>query len=222
MKLNEKEKIEGSIEVKTGMHIGGMKETFQIGGQDSPVIKIRTGEYELPYIPGSSLKGKIRCLLERKEGLNEPCGCGTCNVCKLFGSHRPDKAKGEKERQASVIFRDALLENTEIYKENGKLKNNRLFETKAENTIDRVTGTTIRGGLRFTERVLPGARFKLEIIYNKCEGEDDKHLLETLKEGFELLADDYIGGSGSRGYGRIDVSSVIEKLEKAIQKSEDK
>lgn len=210
MKLLAQEKITGTIKVMTGLHIGGIKETFQIGGQDSPVIKLRNGE---PYIPGSSLKGKIRSLLERKyrtEGKPEdPCGCGICKICQLFGSH-----KAVNQRQGCLIFRDATISKSV------KFKKNELFETKAENIIDRQTGTAKHP--RFIERVVPDTDFEVEIIFNKYEGDDHKKLLNVLKEGFELLANDYLGGSGTRGYGRIDVSSLIQDINSKIGTSEDK
>ena len=65
--LIKKIKIQTSITLVTGLHIGGSSENVEIGGIDSPVIKLGTRENQ-PYIPGSSLKGKMRCLLEQAAG----------------------------------------------------------------------------------------------------------------------------------------------------------
>lgn len=200
MKLVNKYKIEGKLKVETGMHIGGMKETFQIGGSDSPVIKTKNG---IPYIPGSSLKGKIRSLLEKGYGKQEICDCGTCNICILFGCHSSKNSK----RSGVLIFRDSNTSEDDSKK---------LLETKAENVIDRVKGTTTQGGLRFIERVVPDTVFDVEIIYNKFDSDNDKGLLETLRKGFELLENDYLGGSGTRGYGKVDVSEIIKKINSFI------
>ncbi len=59
-------KITGGIEALTGLHIGGTADSIDKGGIDNPVIKNPvTNE---PYIPGSSLRGRIRALLEKKTG----------------------------------------------------------------------------------------------------------------------------------------------------------
>ncbi len=54
-------KISGEIETVTGMHIGGNEIGLAIGGADNTII--RNGLDGRPYVPGSSLKGKMRCLL---------------------------------------------------------------------------------------------------------------------------------------------------------------
>ena len=200
MRLANKHIIQGEIIVKTGMHIGGMKETFQIGGSDSPVIKTKKG---IPYIPGSSLKGKIRSLLERKKGIasSHPCDCGICEICILFGCH----SSKNSQRSGVLIFRDGHTNEEDAKK---------LLETKAENIIDRIRGTAEHP--RFIERVVPGTKFRIEIIYNQFEGDDAKELLKTLKKGFELLEQDYLGGSGTRGYGKIDVSAITGDINSKI------
>lgn len=216
MKLKEKVVIKGKLKVKTGLHIGGTKESFQIGGLDNPVIRIKRFDKNKsePYIPGSSLKGKIRCLLERKHGKfkenGEPCGCGSCEICKLFGQHKPKKEEKIKS-PTRLIFRDAYLArevNDEQLKE--------LTEIKTENVIDRIKGTAENP--RQIERVVPGTEFDVEIIMNVYEGDDVERLLNMLKEGFELLQNDYLGGSGTRGYGKVDVSEIIGAIEQELKK----
>jgi CRISPR-associated protein Csm3 len=78
-------------------------------------------------------------------------------------------------------------------------------EIKFENTIDRVRGVTVKGGIRQFERVPAGAEFNIEFIINIFEGDDENALLQTFKNGIKLLENDYLGGSGSRGYGQVKV-----------------
>ena len=214
------------ITLKTGLHIGGASSIYEIGAPDSPVIKDpRTDE---PYIPGSSVKGKLRSLLERryvdwaevirirsmykekekelKEQLekigftynNRIVQLGDCGkyrenhqkdvsfICKLFGV----ASNVESAEPTRVIITDAALvggfTGTEI---------------KGENALDRVTSAA---NPRFIERVPPGARFEGYIIFNVYT-DDDAELVKYLKEALELLARDYLGGHGSRGYGRVAV-----------------
>jgi CRISPR-associated protein Csm3 len=61
-------RITSTLTVETGLHIGGGGETLDIGGLDKPVI--RDPITQNPYIPGSSIKGKLRSILER--WLNKP------------------------------------------------------------------------------------------------------------------------------------------------------
>ncbi|CAB3288126.1 CRISPR system Cms endoribonuclease Csm3 [Methanocaldococcus lauensis] len=200
--------LEGIVELQTGIHIGGNKETLKIGGTDNPVIKDANG---LIYIPGSSLKGKIRSLLEKVYGTykidndtknripknnGEPCECGQCDICQLFGPHNSNNII----KPPRVVVRDAYLvkkENNELV----KLKEiNDYLEIKPENMIDRLKGTAKHP--RFTERVVKGSRFKFEVVFNIYE-KNDKELIKKFIEGMKLLEDDYLGGSGSRGYGKI-------------------
>ena len=194
--------LEGVIELKTGMHIGGTKETLKIGGTDNPVIRDAFGNI---LIPGSSLKGKIRALLEKKDGKyktdvrgnNLPCNCGECEICKIFGPH-DSKAIQEPVR---IMVRDAYLQPE------GEKKPHDYLEIKVENTIDRVKGTTIKGGIRNMERVVAGSKFKFEIVFNVYK-KDDIKLIKKFIEGMRLLEDDYLGGSGSRGYGKIEFKDL--------------
>ena len=55
--------VTGSIEVVTGLHIGGSRTAQAIGGVQNSVV--RDPVTRRPYIPGSSLKGKLRSLLEK-------------------------------------------------------------------------------------------------------------------------------------------------------------
>ncbi len=200
MKLLKKHQIIGRLVVKSGLHVGGMKESFQIGGTDNPVIKTKNGE---PYIPGSSLKGKLRSLLEREEGKDDVCDCGDCSICILFGCGNTKLGK----RQSALIFRDAYLVSEDV------TDLSKFTEIKAETKIDRKKGTAAGGSLRFTERVVPSTTFKVEIVFDEHEGDDKKVLLDKLKESFKLLQGDYLGGSGTRGYGKVDILDIIRSIE---------
>jgi len=127
-----------------------------------------------------------------KENKGTPCDCGSCEICKLFGPHNSQNIK-ELRR---LIFRDSNY-----------LKDYDLTEEKIENTIDRITGTTRDGGLRKQERIIPGIIFEQEIIFDVYSKEDYK-LFKTFLEGLKLLENDYLGGSGSRGYGKIKFLAI--------------
>ena len=199
--LVKKIKITTTIELLTGLHIGGSKDNVEIGGIDLPVIKLATKEKEnQPYIPGSSLKGKMRCLLEQSHGIIEHGGIGTDNgtIRALFGF-----TDGNKNAQPSrLIVRDAMLtpESKAMLDESENL-DMPFTENKFENTIDRVKGTA--GNPRQVERVPAGAKFHAEFIINVWSNAQEGTLIKTFKDGIALLTNDYIGGSGSRGYGQI-------------------
>ncbi len=212
IQLIKKIKIETTITLLTGLHIGGSKDSVEIGGIDLPVIKLATKEGE-PYIPGSSLKGKMRCLLEQANGISEIGNSGSDNgmVKSLFGY-----ASGNKSAQPSrLIVRDAML--TDDSKRELKASDNLdmpFTENKFENTIDRVKGRA--GNPRQIERVPAGAVFNAEFIINVFSGTDseglplptEQQLIDFFLEGLRLIEKDYIGGSGSRGYGQIEFGDL--------------
>ena len=206
------------IEVLTGLHIGGSKESIEIGGIDNPVIKLKTFKLnddkflsDVPYIPGSSLKGKIRSLLELAKGvymerlqkgitkiedLGKPCDCGECEICKLFGTGG-DKVKEPIRLRFSEFY--PTKDTIEMWKTYlGEV----YTEMKTENVINRITSTAQHP--RHTERVIANSVFEGDITFRVFE-DDGKELIETLEKGIKLLEKDYLGGSGSRGYGRIKV-----------------
>jgi CRISPR-associated protein Csm3 len=199
MKLIETKVVKGVITLETGLHIGGSKSSLDIGGLDSPVIKTPQG---VPYIPGSSLKGKIRSLLGIKAGsIDVKTDCNL--LVKMFGGSE----KG-KETVSRLIFRDAMLDESDFKKEftnKDAILDTEYTEAKYENTIDRKSGTTKSGGLRQIERVPAGAKFNFEVVVNVFD-EDEEDLVEKLKEGFTMLEENYLGGSGSRGYGKVKIT----------------
>jgi CRISPR-associated protein Csm3 len=202
MKLIETKKVLGTITLETGLHIGGSKSSLDIGGLDSPVIKTPQG---VPYIPGSSLKGKIRSLLGIKEGSID-VKTDSPTLVKMFGTSE----KG-KETISRLIFRDAVLDEAYFktnFIEKDAILDTAYTESKYENTIDRKSGTTKKGGLRQIERVPAGVRFNFEIVVNVFD-EDKEDIIEKLKDGIELLGNNYLGGSGSRGYGKVKIDYSI-------------
>lgn len=199
-KLVKKIKIQKTIELISGLHIGGSKENVEIGGIDSPVIKIATKKNQ-PYIPGSSLKGKMRCLLEQIDGASKVGESDKIN--KLFGK------MGDFTR---LIVRDAMLtkESEEELFNNDNL-DMPYTESKWENSIDRKKGTATSP--RQLERVPAGAKFDVEFIINVWDNDNETELIKLLKEGLTVLENDYLGGSGSRGYGQIKIIDRGENIE---------
>jgi CRISPR-associated protein Csm3 len=198
-RLVKKIKINTTLELITGLHIGGSSENVEIGGIDNPVIKIATKDSQ-PYIPGSSLKGKMRCLLEQIAGTAKVGG--DKEIDNLFGG-----ADAKNPSPAKIIVRDAYLKK----ESENQLRNcenlDMLFtEAKWENVIDRVKGTAEHP--RQTERIPAGVVFDVEFIINVSDSDKDVDLVTLLKKGFAALENDYLGGSGSRGYGQIKFSEL--------------
>ncbi|MDO5725883.1 MAG: type III-A CRISPR-associated RAMP protein Csm3 [Tissierellia bacterium] len=198
--------ITGIIRVETGMHIGGEGEFSAIGAIDSPVMRDKLTD--LPYIPGSSFKGKMRYLLQNKYGDNEIKLNATHNdddyrILRLFGS---SNNKGDEvPKKSRLYFSDSFLSNKEEFENKGI---DSVTEVKAENTINRFTAVA---NPRQIERVIRGSEFEFSIIYNVQDEEEIIEDIEILKDGFKLLSYDYLGGHGSRGYGRVKFKNL--KLE---------
>lgn len=193
--------IKADLTLVTGMHIGGSKDNVEIGGIDNPVIKAGTMDNQ-PYIPGSSLKGKIRSLLEQIAGASEVGKNSDIND--VFGY----AAEGKPSK---IIFRDAYLHQDDAK----KLKENDFIdmpytEAKWENVIHRIKGTADHP--RQMERVPAGARFKIELVINVWDSEkDQKKSIDMLNKGIEALENDYLGGSGSRGYGQVSFENMSQE-----------
>jgi CRISPR-associated protein Csm3 len=211
LKLEKYMGIKGTLRCRTGLHIGGSKDDIEIGGLDSPVL--RDPLTSLPYIPGSSLKGKLRSALEYRYCADEirngePCGCGkdTCPVCRLFGPHKKPMHDLGPTR---IIVRDALLKDTSKKELGEKLERGALYtEIKQEVSIDRKTGTASRAGPRPVERVPAGTEFDLNISLRVFEGDEESKMVGYIKEALNLLQQDYLGGSGTRGYGWVEVQNL--------------
>jgi len=202
-------KLTGTIELLSGLHIGGGDDTMKIGGIDNGVIKDVNSDK--PYIPGSSLKGKMRSLLEWHIGV-VGIGDGTPFNSKLMNNPIFDDINTKKDAQNLLkLFGDkeGAFGITRINVGDCHLSEISeemvLSEAKYENVINRQKGTAEHP--RQTERVPAGVKFDFDIrvkVLDDEENSDSKEeLLSMIKKGFELIESDYLGGSGSRGYGRV-------------------
>ena len=215
--------IEGCIELVTGLHIGAGSEEMQIGGTDNPVV--RNPLDRRPYIPGSSLKGKMRSLLEWHTGTvvdtdGHPVGFGAVaglqagkkrdragTILKLFGGApqggSSDSVLVREIGPTRLAFWDCPLNDdwAKRIDERGLP----LTEVKMETAVDRVGGAAARGTLRNTERVPAGARFDFRLTMRVHDGED---LLPEVLRGLRLIELTGLGGSGSRGYGKVRFSGL--------------
>ncbi len=197
IKLEKKVIYKGTITLKTGLHIGGTNASLNIGGPDKFVV--RNPLTNIPYIPGSSLKGKMRSLVEIANGETnggKPSNNPKSKAGQLFGT----AGDSAENRPSRLIVRDAELDlsKPEMF-DNTDLP---YTESKTEVAIDRVTA---KANPRTFERVPAGAKFKLELVLNVFENEDEKGLKATLNQAIKLLEDDYLGGHGSRGYGQVKI-----------------
>ena len=204
-----------TVHCETALHIGGSQDEMQIGGTDNPVIKNpATGA---PYIPGSSLKGKMRGELEKELGRFEPdgspadhdrpCGCAReqCAVCRIFGAHFNSDSQLGPSR---ILVRDGRL-----------LSGNAVPEIKYETAINRIGGSALGGTLRNSERVPEGARFRMELVVQVYENDDTFHytrrygnqgeysggdaLQAVVADGLRLVEMTGLGGGISRGSGQV-------------------
>src|SRR6202050_898361 len=221
LKLIGKLIIEGEMHCETGLHVGAGKGSLEIGGADNPVVKDAHGR---PYVPGSTLRGRIRALLEQATGMAVPSELVFISKRKgqevrIHQSDRPDdeicilfgRSPGRMEKvgggdvesnhatPARLSVFDALLEPESITPQMRETLDDELTEVKSENAIDRITS---QANPRTLERVPAGARFHFRIVLDVLCPED-RELLPRLVEGLRLLEDDSLGGGGSRGSGRV-------------------
>lgn len=211
-RLKNKIRISTSLTLLSGLHIGDSKESAEIGAIDNPVIRRKDADQQ-PYIPGSSIKGKMRSLLEQIAGIAEvgggrekklnqkPNECQDINYA--FGFANDDLP-------SRLIFRDSYLDE----KSASELKNSEFTdmpftEAKFENTINRVTGKA--DNPRTQERIPAGAKFNIEVIVNDFDDGKTTTIRNLLIKGFEALNNDYLGGSGTRGYGHVKVDLPNEE-----------
>src|SRR5882672_1449828 len=218
--------LSGDLHCETGLHIGAGKGSLEIGGADNPVVKDAFG---LPYIPGSSLRGRIRSLLEHALGLTSPSELVYLSkrkgqevrihqsdrpddeICLLFGRNpgRMDRGSGEgaESKSASparLTVYDAPLDPDSITPQMRENLDDELTEVKSENAVDRITS---QANPRTLERVPAGARFHVRFVMDVlCE--EDAPLFARVVEALRLLEDDALGGGGSRGSGRVRFSGL--------------
>jgi CRISPR-associated protein Csm3 len=218
--------LEGEIQCKTGLHIGAGKGSLEIGGADNPVVKDAFG---IPYIPGSSLRGRLRSLLEQTLGLAVPAELVYLSkrkgqevrihqsdrpddeVCILFGRNpgraervSGDAIEGAAATPARLTVYDAPLLVDSITPQMRENLDDELTEVKSENAVDRITS---QANPRTLERVPAGAKFHFRMVFDVlCE--EDKPLLSRIVEALRLLEDDALGGGGSRGNGRVNLNAL--------------
>ncbi|MBM3786048.1 MAG: type III-A CRISPR-associated RAMP protein Csm3 [Acidobacteria bacterium] len=226
LRLTGKLIIDASLVCVTGLHIGAGKGSLEIGGADNPVVK---DAYGRPVVPGSSLRGRLRSLLEQALGLNAPEEMIYLSrrrgqevrihqsdrpddpVCLLFGRApgRMDRVKGDsfESRNATparLAIYDAPLDPESITPQMRERLDDELTEVKSENAIDRITS---QANPRTLERVPAGAKFRVRMVIDILN-EDDKKLPAIVAQGLRLLEDSALGGGGSRGSGRVTFQGV--------------
>jgi len=190
----------GRLCLRTGLHIGASKDFSAIGAVDAVVV--RDPLTRRPYIPGSSLKGKMRYLLARvyaRDGRLQKIEDEDTRLRRLFGS------TGSALILSRLQFYDIFMTDGSASRLEKMDTDLHLTEIKFENTIDRLTAVA---NPRQLERVPAGAEFAFKLAYNV---EDLSELEEDMKHlgyGIYLLEDDYLGGHGSRGYGRIGFEDI--------------
>jgi len=226
LKLIGKLILEGDLTCETGLHIGAGKGSLEIGGADNPVVKDAFGR---PYIPGSSLRGKLRSLLEHSSGLTSPqelvylsrrkgqevrihqSDRPDDDICVLFGRNpgRMERVQGEamESRTASpsrLTVYDSPLDADSITQQMRENLDDEITEVKSENAVDRITS---QANPRTLERVPASAKFRIRMVVDiLCE--PDKELVPRVVESLRLLEDDALGGGGSRGSGRVKFSNM--------------
>lgn len=209
--------IQGNILTLTGLHIGGAQTAMSIGGVDNPIIRDSlTGK---PYIPGSSLRGKMRSLWEKTTGAAQNRSIGKdvkihicredadyqqCSVCQIYG------VPGEMSFSSPtrLVVRDAFLSDESAEELKVARTDLPYAEVKWEAAIDRVTSAATP---RQIERVPAGTLFTgFEMVFSIYEEGDLTRFTHVL-EAMQLLEDDYLGGAGSRGGGKIQFQNLTLK-----------
>ena len=208
--------ISGKLKAITGLHIGGNEVALAIGGADNSVV--RNGLDGKPYVPGSSLKGKMRSLLDRiyapgelkKVGNSRIFGCSSFAdymdpqkgfIFHLFGVTPEEISKLDGEAMPTrLLFRDAMMSpETAAQLEKSLYIDMPYSQVKTEVVIDRITSAATP---RQVERVPAGALFDYEIVFNIFL-DSDLDWLGYIQEAMDLLESDYLGGLGSRGHGQV-------------------
>ncbi|MCM8611168.1 type III-A CRISPR-associated RAMP protein Csm3 [Accumulibacter sp.] len=215
MQLTQIRQLTATLVLRTGLHIGAGDGEMRIGGTDNPVV--RNALDGQPYIPGSSIKGKIRSLLEWQLGLVSPANGHPFSFQHLARADRPEARDllrlfggapgGHVDNLVSEIgptraaFWDCAL--NAAWLDRARARNLLSTEAKSENSINRIAG--VAENPRFTERVIAGAEFDFRLSLKVIDGEN---LLPLLLRGLRLLVLDSLGGSGSRGYGKVALAGL--------------
>jgi len=217
MRLRKIIRIRSVLLAKTGLRIGMSRDQMAIGDLDNPVI--RNPLTDEPYIPGSSLKGKLRYLLEwslggpyileAKERHVYASPDPKDPVARIFGlapENNEASLKVARERGPTrLLVRDAyLLEDSKRELERTAARGGLYTEIKQEVFIPRLGG---HANPRTTERVPAGARFGVEMAYRVLDDLDEAYFQKYLLKALELLEVDGLGGHISRGYGQVYFST---------------
>jgi CRISPR-associated protein Csm3 len=217
-------KLTGKVEIKSGLHIGGGDDTMKIGGIDNGVVKDVNSDK--PYIPGSSLKGKMRSLLEWDIGVvnlnRSEKEKGSPLSSKHIWEWDNEKKSFIKNKFKDIAFEDEILFNQaqtllklfgdkegefgitrinvgdcKLIEKDGQITS----EAKYENVINRQKGTAEHP--RQTERVPAGVKFDFDIRVKVLDQSEEENFKKMVERGLDLIEADYLGGNGSRGYGRV-------------------
>ncbi|MFH1749159.1 MAG: type III-A CRISPR-associated RAMP protein Csm3 [Planctomycetota bacterium] len=202
-KLLRLRRVSGQIEVVTGLRIGASQDTMEISGLDNPII--RNPADEMPYIPGSSLKGRMRSLAEWYLGEVPPDGEPThplehAKTARVFGiSAQRERVTGPTR----LVVRDAFL--TDEWKRKFSAGESVITEVKHENSINRLTSMA---NPRPMERVVPGVRFSFELVYRILDvgdggAADEANFDRVVLLALALVQADCLGSCGSRGCGQV-------------------
>jgi CRISPR-associated protein Csm3 len=211
MQFKKNYRISGKIGCLTGLHIGGSTDSLGIGGSDSPVILDRIEN--VPIIPGSSLKGKMRSSLELKytdlwltrDGKPHTCDAGDCDLCIAFGRGAKDApTEGSETGPTRLIVRDAFPDRRTREQWDEKEGIVHGTEIKGENFLNRINSVA---NPRFIERVPAGSAFDFEMIFSIYDDADEKRLAYIF-EALTLVEDTYLGKAGSRGYGKVAFQEI--------------
>lgn len=221
IKLHGRVFITGTIRAVTGLHIGGAESAISIGGVDNTVI--RDPLTQRPYIPGSSLKGKMRSLLEKRDGRPQNRRIGrdvsihicedktaydSCDVCQVYGVPGEIGFSGPTR----LVVRDVSLTDASANRLETAKTDLPFTEVKWEVAIDRVTSAATP---RQMERVPAGAEFgPFELVFSLYDPGDHARFAR-LVDSMSLLEDDYLGGSGSRGSGKIAFQQMTVTLKRS-------
>ena len=209
--MHSKIVISYELMCESGLRIGGGNTSVDIGGIDAPVIKDPISR--LPYLPGSSIKGKMRSLYEwlmySDELVNQTKGKPIAfgEVAKVFGTANNDQSKGDGK---NIIISRGIFSNAYLKKTNADYIEERLgkglfTEVKPENVIDRLTS---KATPRFFEQVPRGAVFCGEIILTIYDEGEREEVLSVVRTSMKLLEDSYLGGGGSRGSGKVRFMNI--------------
>lgn len=226
LKLDKIYNFDGEIKCITGLMIGGYSGSVQIGGVDNPII--RNPITNLPYIPGSSIKGKMRSLYELSQGSYSNDGSphsfkegkcdkegSLCTICTLYGTTADTKKIGPTR----LLVRDSklTLESKEKLEKLRAKTGMNYSEIKSENFINRLKVSAMP---RQMERIPAGVTFNLNFVIRIFSVDNEEDILKTFKQSLTLLEMDSLGGSGSRGYGKVEIKLKKYTYSNSEEKSE--